>query len=110
MAPGLSAVYPPSRSFSEPVERIRHTIQVGIVEIRIGVRGDYDRRMAHRHLQQFRVRPCRSGQRSVGVPEVMWCTETRQLLRAGAVHGGVGISGFQRLCQPRLSGPQLIKV
>jgi hypothetical protein len=49
--PGLSAVYPPSRSSSEPVERIRHTIQVGIVEIRIGVRGDHDRRVAHRHLQ-----------------------------------------------------------
>ena len=47
----LSAVYPPSRSSSEPVERIRYTIQVGIVEIRIGVRGDRDRRVAHRHLQ-----------------------------------------------------------
>jgi hypothetical protein len=43
--------YPPSRSSAEPVERIRHTIQVGIVEIRIGVRGDHDRRVAHRHLQ-----------------------------------------------------------
>ena len=31
----LSAVYPPSRSSSEPVERIRHTIQVGIVEIHL---------------------------------------------------------------------------
>ncbi len=48
---GISAVYPPSRSSPEPVERIRHTIQVGIVEIRIGVRGDHDRRVAHRHLQ-----------------------------------------------------------
>ena len=47
----LSAVYPPSRSSSEPVERIGHTIQVGILEIRIGVRGDHNRRVAHRHLQ-----------------------------------------------------------
>src|SRR5215475_6051927 len=43
--------YPPSRSSSKPVERIRHTIQVGIVEIRIRVRGNHDRRVAHRHLQ-----------------------------------------------------------
>jgi hypothetical protein len=49
--PGSSAVYPLSWSSSEPVERIRHTIQVGIVEIRIRVCGDHDRRVAHRHLQ-----------------------------------------------------------
>src|SRR5271163_3846933 len=35
-SPGLSAVYPPSgtRSSSEPVERMCHTIQVRIIEIR----------------------------------------------------------------------------
>jgi hypothetical protein len=38
--PGLSAIYPypPSRSSSKPVECIRHTIQVGVVEIRMSVR------------------------------------------------------------------------
>jgi hypothetical protein len=28
-----------------------YTIQVRIIEIRIGVRGHHDRRVAHRHLQ-----------------------------------------------------------
>jgi hypothetical protein len=48
-APSLSAV----TSVSKPVERICHTIQVRVVEIRVGVRGDHARGMAHRHLQQL---------------------------------------------------------
>jgi len=47
----LSAVYPQSRSPSEPVERIRHTIEVGVVEVGIGVCGHHDRRVAHGHLR-----------------------------------------------------------
>jgi hypothetical protein len=50
-SPRLSAVYPQSRSASQPVERIRHTIEVGVVEVGIGVCGHHDRRVAHRYLQ-----------------------------------------------------------
>ena len=40
--PRLSAVYPQSRSAAEPVEGIGHAIEVGVVEVPIGVRGDHD--------------------------------------------------------------------
>jgi hypothetical protein len=65
--PRLSAVYPQSRSAAESVERIRHTIEVGVVEVCVGVCGHHDRRVAHRHLQ-FHVGTRRSSQRRVGCP------------------------------------------
>jgi hypothetical protein len=70
-SPGASAVYPQSRPVSEPIERIRHTIEVGVIEVRVGMRGDHDQRVAHRHLQQFHVGAGRSSQRRVGVSEVV---------------------------------------
>jgi hypothetical protein len=60
--------YPQSRSAAESVERIRHTIEVGVVEVCVGVCGHHDRRVAHRHLQQFHVGTRRSSQRRVGCP------------------------------------------
>jgi len=84
--PGLSAVYPPPRLAAEPVERIRHTIQVGVVEIGVSVRGDHDRGVAHRHLQEFQIGAGRSRQRGVGVSEI--------------VHADRGMPEFGDPCPP----------
>jgi hypothetical protein len=70
-SPRLSAVYPPSRSASQSIERIRHPIEVGVVEVGVGVCGHHDRCVAHRHLQQFHVGTRRSSQRRIGMPEIM---------------------------------------
>ena len=51
----ISAVYPLSLSASEPVEHIRHAIEVGIIEVGVGACGHRDRRVAHSHLQQLHI-------------------------------------------------------
>jgi hypothetical protein len=53
-------IVPGARLAAEPVERIRHTIQVGVVEIGVSVRRDHDRGVAHRHLQEFQIGGCPS--------------------------------------------------
>jgi hypothetical protein len=64
-------IVPGARLAAEPVERIRHTIQVGVLEIGVSVRRDHDRGVAHRHLQEIQIGASRSRQRGVGVSEVV---------------------------------------